>query len=198
MMKLLIICFVYKIYFNIGELGRFLLDQYEVAPTPQNLTAVNVALNSGALKVPSATSTRQRGKGAWTAFLKVHPLWAEGWAALILLMTTSHPDLLLWALTITFKDYTWTARIARRVPGPLHQRCACRPCHGRVPGVGDYVHHRSCAHFSPGDLACQVERHHSSPAVHASGDESARYVHFAMEVNNSVTPACILVLLDAR
>ncbi len=26
-------------------------------------------------------------------------------------MNNSHPDLLLWATTITFKDYTWTARI---------------------------------------------------------------------------------------
>ena len=34
------------------------------------------------------------------------------WPALIRLHTTSHKDLLQWAATITFKDYTWTARIA--------------------------------------------------------------------------------------
>ena len=111
MLKLLMICFVYKIYFNLGELGRFVVDQYEVAATAQNLAAVNVALNSGALKVPTATSIRQKGKLGWTAFLKAHPLYTDEWAANIVLMTTSHPDLLLWAQTITFKDYTWTARI---------------------------------------------------------------------------------------
>ena len=181
MLKLLMNAFVYKIYFNLGELGRFVVDQYEVAATAQNLAAVNVALNSGALKVPTATSIRQKGKLGWTAFLKAHPLYTDEWAANIVLMTTSHPDLLLWAQTITFKDYTWTARI-----GPLIQRCACRPCHGGVLGVGDYVH-RSCGDFRAGDLAYQVDRRHSNAAVHARGDESARYVHFALEVKNSVT-----------
>ena len=111
MLKLLMIAFVYKIYFNLGELGRFVVDQYEVAATAQNLAAVNVALSSGALKVPTATSIRQKGKLGWTAFLKAHPLYTDEWAANIVLMTTSHPDLLLWAQTITFKDYIWTARI---------------------------------------------------------------------------------------
>ena len=61
-LKVLMICFQHKIYFNLGELGRFLIDHYEVAVTAQNMAAVNAVLKSVALKVPSGTSTRQKGK----------------------------------------------------------------------------------------------------------------------------------------
>jgi hypothetical protein len=46
-----------------------MLDQYEVAATQHKLTIVHNALNAVELKVPSATSTRQRGQLGWTAFL---------------------------------------------------------------------------------------------------------------------------------
>jgi hypothetical protein len=46
MLKSLMICFVFRVHFNVGELGRFVLDQYEIAMTPQNLMIVNTALNS--------------------------------------------------------------------------------------------------------------------------------------------------------
>ena len=49
---------------------------------------------------------------AYTSFLKNHPLYTDEWAALTLLHTGSNLDLLLWAPTIMFKDFLWTARIA--------------------------------------------------------------------------------------
>ncbi len=79
-----------KVYFNVGELDRFVLDQDEVAATPHNLTIVNNALNSAELKVPSVTSTRQRGQLRWTAFLKINTTCTDEWVE-----------------TITFKDYAY-------------------------------------------------------------------------------------------
>jgi hypothetical protein len=104
--------------------------------------------------------------------------------------TTSHPDLLLWAATITFKDYIWTARIAA-FQAHFTRGCARRPRHRLVSGVGAHVY-CFCAHCTAGDPSCQVDRHHSGAALPASGDESARYVHFALEVKHgeSVNIAC--------
>ena len=38
--------FLFTFYFNVGEFGRFVLDQFEVAATPKNLVIVNDALRS--------------------------------------------------------------------------------------------------------------------------------------------------------
>ena len=95
MWKSLMMCFVLKVYLNVEEFGRFVLDQYEGAATPQNLSIVHDALQSAELKVSSATSIRQRGKLGWTAFLKMQATYTGEWAAVIQLHTTSHPDLLL-------------------------------------------------------------------------------------------------------
>ena len=66
-----------------------MLDQYEVAATPHKLTIINNALNSVELKLPSATSTRQRGQRGWTAFLKANTTYTDEWAADLLLHTAS-------------------------------------------------------------------------------------------------------------
>jgi hypothetical protein len=87
------ICFTRKVYFDVGELGRFELDQYEVAATKHNLTSINI--NSAELKVPFAASTRQRDQLVWTAYLQTK---------------TTHTD--EWAAVILFKDYLWTPRIS--------------------------------------------------------------------------------------
>ena len=58
-----------------------MLDQYEVAATPHKLTIINNALHAVELKVPSTTSTRQRGQRGWTAFLKANTTYTDEWAA---------------------------------------------------------------------------------------------------------------------